>query len=162
MIKIAITSQNDKEVREVLYILSQNYEISSREDTSRDRQFVSVATLRNSKADEIEYMLELIESATGVDPAENDGRKSRDIVRAKSAASYILRHRYGLSLTKVGVILNCNHATILMRLKKMNNAEVGKTVPIEVAIRRALEAVDNKALNRLGHQNDKRTVCENI
>ena len=143
MVKIAITSKDGREVKEVLNLLSGNYEISAREDKNSDRQFVSIATLHDPVGDEIRKMLDLIEAATGANPAKNNV-KSRYVVRAKSAASYILRHRYGMSLCKVGYILNCHHTTIFARLKKMNNTNVGKTVPIEFAIRRALYAAENK------------------
>lgn len=141
MIKVALVSKDEKQVREAVGYLAANYEITNREDSTRDEQFVTVVNLSDSMVEEIEKTLSLIKNATGIDPAENEGRKSRCVVRSRSAASYILRHRFNLSYQKIGKILKCNHATVIMRIRKMNHAEVGKTVPIELAIARVLRAI---------------------
>jgi chromosomal replication initiation ATPase DnaA len=140
MIKVAMASKHERQVRSAMDYLAEKYEIADRQDQRKEEDFLSIATMKNSQDDEIFEILQTIVNVTGYDP--RSANKRRQAMNGKRAASYILRHRYGMSLARVGEVLNCCHASILFRLLKMENVEVGKTVPIELAVRRALKAAE--------------------
>lgn len=49
------------------------------------------------------------------------GRRTNEVMRARRAASWLLR-RHGLSLPKIGKLLNCDHTTVLYACRKVDTS----------------------------------------
>jgi chromosomal replication initiation ATPase DnaA len=49
------------------------------------------------------------------------GRRTASVIRARHAAAWLLR-RHGLSLPKIGGLLNCDHTTVLYACRKIDAA----------------------------------------
>ena len=134
MIKMAIVSDSKKSLDKIIDTLPDYFEVRKREDNLRDGMHSTVISLDDVIEKEIVRMLEIIETATGVNPVKFY-KKDKRSMKAKRAASYILRNRFGLSFQKIADIFDCNHATILMQLKGINlNVDVNKNLPIELAV----------------------------
>jgi len=46
--------------------------------------------------------------------------RKRHIVEARSVALYLIRKKTDLSLKRIGLLFNCNHATVLQAVRKID------------------------------------------
>lgn len=135
MIKLAIASDNKDKLESVTNHLNKCFDITLREDRFDNGLHSTVLTLEDCQGQEIEKMFELIELATGIDPRKYWDRKNRNTMKAKRAASYILRNRFGFTYEKTGKIMRLNHATIVIQLRKIKKKlNINKLVPLELAV----------------------------
>lgn len=78
----------------------------------------------DTKETEIQILLNLIAEKTGYSLAQLKGpSRKREIVHVRRAFFAIARKLLGLSLEKIGAIVNCNHTTVLYALNR-HNAEI--------------------------------------
>lgn len=146
MIKVAAASDNKDKIEVVTSYLGKRFDITERDDNYAAGIHSITLTLVDALEDDIARMFELIKDATGFDPVKTSGRKFKGSMRAKRAASFILRNRHNLSFQQIATRMGgCNHATILMQLKDMDlHVNVNKTVPIELAVAVVLRSITDK------------------
>ena len=135
--KVAVVTKYRDEMDRFTDHLAKAYDFTSDVDCQEGR-YTNVYTIKKNQIDE---MLNLLETITGIDARiKTTDRKAG---RIRKVACYLLRARYGLSHTKIAKMLCYKTSQSSMVIcRDMKDIKINEIWPIELAIRTVLSSLN--------------------